>query len=111
MKICGNRTFHTQTAFRAPAGAKPPKKLLVLTLHERGAPPGCHFGHLWSFSRKGLKMGEVTLEFAILPKYCVLGHFRDFRDSGLPEMAPRNANPGGPPKMNVRAFPPAESQR
>ena len=74
-------------------------------------------GHFWPFSRKGVKMGEITQKLVILPKVCVCDAFSRF-----PRFwAPRNAGPGPlvskmnvrdsppgrhPPKMNVRGFPP-----
>ena len=80
-----NRTFGVR-------GLKNTKETAGKSLFSRGAPPGCHLGHFWPFSRKGVKMGEITLKWVILPQFGVLGHFRDFRDSGLPEMQA----PGGP---------------
>ena len=87
-----NHTFHPQTALLASGASKTPKKQQEKSLFSRGAPPGGHLGHFWHFSRKGVEMGEFTPKWAILPKFGVLGHFRDFRDSGLPEMQA----PGGP---------------
>ena len=86
-----NRTFHPQTALLASGASKTPKKQQEITLFARGAAGGPLGALLALFTKRGEK-GEFSPKWAILPNFGVLGHFRDFRDSGLPEMQA----PGGP---------------
>ena len=86
-----DRTFHPQTALLASGASKTPKKQQENHSFREGRRRGATWGILALFTKRG-EMGEITQKFAILPKLGVLGHFRDFRDSGLPEMQA----PGGP---------------
>ena len=81
-----NRTFHPEIAFWAPAGSKTPKNLLVLTVSERGAPPGGILDPFGPFHQNGWKVVKSPRNWSFYLNLVILGLFRDFRDSGCSEM-------------------------